>query len=406
MSTLCNACNRCQARCPNCHCCTACCQCGINNQCNQTETVSVTAYVRNCVTGEPIAGASYAIYKNGKVIETATSNADGSLKFLSLVPGCYQVAEVSAADGFQLDVQFHRILVEPSGNIIIDGCVSESGVLCNNPLISLFFYKVNSETGLPIPGAVFTLSNGQQAVSDSNGRVSFDSIPPGSYTLVENGVPEGYVPNTRIYYVEVYNSDFITINGVPISEFKMKNQPSEGLFFKKTNQDGTSGLAGAEFTLSNGIKAISDSNGNVDFGTLVPGIYTMRETTAPYGYQLDYRSYDVIVANNGSITVNGNPIQNFTVINNQEEISQRPVILSVREDDSVIRGTGVPGAKITVTFPDGTQIDATVDASGSWSVNVLRTVGITEGDTILANQTEIGMAPSENASFLVQGNSN
>lgn len=405
MSTLCNACNRCQARCPNCHCCTGCCQCGINNQCNQPETVSFTAFVRNCVTGEPIAGASYAIYKNGKVIETATSNADGSLNFSSLAPGCYQVAEVSAADGFQLDVQFHRILVEPSGNIIIDGCVSESGVLCNNPLISLSFYKVNSETGLPIPGAVFTLSNGQQAVSDSNGRVSFDSIPPGSYTLVENGVPEGYVPNTRIYYVEAYNSDEITINGVSISEFRIENQPSAGLSFKKTDQEGTSVLAGAEFTLSNGIKAISDSNGNVDFGTLVPGIYTMRETTAPYGYQLDSKRYDVIVANNGSITVNGIPIQNFTV-SNSPAISRVPVISSVREDDSVIRGTGVPGAQITVTFPDGTQVNATVDAFGSWSVNVPSSVGITEGDTILANQTEIGMVPSENASFLVQDNSN
>ena len=157
--------------------------------------------------------------------------------------------------------------------------------------------------------------------------------------------------------------------------------------------------------LSNGIKAISDSNGNVDFGTLVPGIYTMRETTAPYGYQLDSKRYDVIVANNGSITVNGIPIQNFTV-SNSPAISRVPVISSVIEDDSVIRGTGVPGAQITVMFPDGTQVNATVDAFGSWSVNVPSSVGITEGDTILANQTEIGMAPSENASFLVQGNSN
>lgn len=80
MSTLCNVCNRRQARCPNCHCCKACCQCG-NYPCNQPEDVSFTIYVRNCVTGEPISGASYAICKNGKVIETVTSGTDGSAEF-------------------------------------------------------------------------------------------------------------------------------------------------------------------------------------------------------------------------------------------------------------------------------------------------------------------------------------
>lgn len=404
MSTLCNVCNRSQARCPNCHCCNACCQCGINGQCNQSEAVSFTVFIRNCVTGEPIPGASYAIYKNGKVVETVTSGADGSLNFSSITPGCYQLEEVSAASGFQLDDQVHRIIVEPSGNVIIDGRLSECGVLCNDPLISLSFFKVNSVTGLPIPGAAFTLSNGQKAVSGIDGSVRFNNLSPGCYTLVESSVPEGYVPNTRIYYVEVSNSGEITINGVPISEFRMENQPSKGLTFKKTNQYGTAGLAGAEFRLSNGTRAVSDSNGNVDFGTLVPGIYTMRETAAPDGYQLDNKTYDVIVSDNGSITVNGIPVQNFNVSNNQEDRSQRPVITSVRECDRGINGAGVPGALITVTFPDGTQVDTAVDACGNWSIDVPNNMTIIKGDTILTNQTEPGLAPSENASFLVQGN--
>ena len=58
-------------------------------------------------------------------------------------------------------------------------------------------------------------------------------------------------------------------------------------------------------------RAVSDYNGNVDFGTLVPGIYTMRETIAPDGYKLDNKMYDVIVSNNGSITVNGIPDSEF-----------------------------------------------------------------------------------------------
>lgn len=401
MSTLCNVCNRRQARCPNCHCCKACCQCG-NYPCNQPEDVSFTIYVRNCVTGEPISGASYAICKNGKVIETVTSGTDGSLNFSSIMPGCYQLAEVSAADGYQLDDKVHQIIVEPNGKVIIDGKSSECGELCNNPLISLSFLKVNSVTGLPVQGAVFTLSDGQKAVSGINGTVRFNNLSPGKYTLVESSVPGGYVPNTRIYYVEVSNCGKITINGIPMGEFKIENQPSEGLTFKKTDQNGTLGLAGAEFRLSNGARAVSDYNGNVDFGTLVPGIYTMRETIAPDGYKLDNKMYDVIVSNNGSITVNGLPIQNFKVYNTREERSQRPVITSVSECYRGVNGTGVPGAEITVTFSDGTQVYTAVDVCGNWSVNVPVNVTITKGDAILAKQTEPGLPPSENAFFRIQ----
>ena len=108
---------------------------------------------------------------------------------------------------------------------------------------------------MPVQGAVFTLSDGQKAVSGINGTVRFNNLSPGKYTLVESSVPGGYVPNTRVYYVEVSNCGKITINGIPMGEFKIENQPSEGLTFKKTDQNGTLGLAGAEFRLSNGAKS-------------------------------------------------------------------------------------------------------------------------------------------------------
>lgn len=68
---------------------------------------------------------------------------------------------------------------------------------------------------------------------------------------------------------------------------------ADGLFpFKvhKTDANGTS-LAGASFTLTGGNNVNksdkSNEDGEIDFGTLEPGTYTLTETEAPEGYYLD-----------------------------------------------------------------------------------------------------------------------
>jgi hypothetical protein len=81
--------------------------------------------------------------------------------------------------------------------------------------------------------------------------------------------------------------------------------------------------------------------------------------------------------------------------------SAKPGINPVREDDTRVTGTGVPGATIEVTFPGGTTVTTTVNSDGTWAVNVPGTVDLKDGDEISAVQTETGKKPSAPETVLV-----
>lgn len=83
------------------------------------------------------------------------------------------------------------------------------------------------------------------------------------------------------------------------------------------------------------------------------------------------------------------------------EYSKQPDIFDVTEGDVFISGTGIPGAEITVTFPDG-SIEATlVDENGEWSVPVPYDINLSAGDLIIVSQTENGKLPSNEAETTV-----
>lgn len=149
-----------------------------------------------------------------------------------------------------------------------------------------------------------------------------------------------------------------------------------------------------------------DSLGRITFTGLRPGIYELEETSAPSGYEPDATMHQVIVGTDGTVTIDGRPADSYILYNQPAEDSrpqsERPVIISVEEGDSVVTGTGIPGATITVLLPDGTQADTTVDTDGRWTVPVPSASGLHAGDTVYASQTVPGLGPSDNASFVVQ----
>lgn len=270
--------------------------------------------------------------------------------------------------------------------------------------------KRDQATGEAIPRAAYTLfQNGQpisSTVSDASGSVSFASLTPGKYELIERMVPNGYQMDTTTHVVIVDANGNVTIDGQNAEGFALYDisiSQSGNLTFSKTDAATGLPLAGAEFTLSNGAANTSDGNGIVDFGSLTPGVYTMTETAVPSGYEPNNTSYTVEVANDGRITVNGMPIEQFAVANNQSTIvSSRPTINSVAEGDTSITGEGIPGATIAVTLPNGSQVSTTVNTNGTWLVQIPTEVTLQTGQTLYANQTVAGYAPSENVSFLVQ----
>ena len=362
---------------------------------------SFRAVKRDETSGVPLAGASYTLYQDGLPVAISTSDASGGLSFANLAPGAYRLVESKAPDGFQPDASQHVVLVDADGNVTIDGQDARNYTLYDAPLKTLTFQKTDAGTGLALPGAVFTLSNGATATADQNGLVDFGPLAPGSYTMTETTVPGGYLSNSRTYTVTVSTTGDITVNGAPIDGFSVPNQPYPNLTFQKTDADSGLALPGATFTLSNGDTAVSDAAGQVGFGPLAPGSYTMTETVAPAGYERITTAFQVVVADDGSVTVDGVPLASYTVPNAPER-SPRPVINTITEGDIVVTGQGVPGASITVTLPDGSQVNTTVDENGLWTAQVPTGATLTAGQKVYAHQTVTGSAPSEDASFQVQ----
>ena len=82
----------------------------------------------------------------------------------------------------QPDASQHVVLVDADGKVTIDGQDARNYTLYDAPLKTLTFQKTDAGTGLALPGAVFTLSNGATATADQNGLVDFGPLAPGSYT--------------------------------------------------------------------------------------------------------------------------------------------------------------------------------------------------------------------------------
>lgn len=123
--------------------------------------------------------------------------------------------------------------------------------------------------------------------------------------------------------------------------------------------------------------------GDIDVNT--PGTYTGQvQVTYPDG------SKEVI---NVPVTVTEKP---------DTTAPEAPVINPVTEGDTTIGGTGEPGATVTVTLPDGTEITAVVDDQGNWTATVpTDATPLKPGDVITATQTDPAGNTSEEGTTTV-----
>lgn len=88
-----------------------------------------------------------------------------------------------------------------------------------------------------------------------------------------------------------------------------------------------------------------------------------------------------------------------------QDKSKEPVVDEFIRGDESVDGKGEPGADITVTFPDGSIGETTVDENGDWSVPVSDDVDLNNGDEIKVVQVEPDKDPSEEVIVTVQDKS-
>lgn len=158
-------------------------------------------------------------------------------------------------------------------------------------------------------GTAYSTVKQMYAISDDQGRVSFEDVPYGVYELTEVIAPEGYVRSNKTYYVSIGGAvaEGIIIGNAPDP---WTNSRTEKEFtVEKVSADGGKPLNGAVFQVldedENPIKdkTITTWNGGSDTVTLPLGRYYLKETVAPEGYELNEELIPFEVTTNGRNTV-------------------------------------------------------------------------------------------------------
>ncbi len=258
---------------------------------------------KDAVSDTKLGGAVYRVMNaSNQEVEILTTNVQGYAMSGKLATGKYSLQEILAPYGYLIDTTIH-------GNISVIANKTTTVNLTDqkaNGMIRIHKTNANSDMGNhSLDGAVFEIRNSSNnlvdtVITNSQGRANSKSLPLGTYTIKEIAAPNGFLLNTNVFTAKlVYAGQ--TASFVADDIF-VTEQPQTGIIrVTKTNDNpdmGSYSLSGAVFEIrnENGTKVATittDSGGKAQTDELPLGPYTVKEKTAPTGYQLNAEIYTV-----------------------------------------------------------------------------------------------------------------
>ncbi|EPR8281834.1 SpaA isopeptide-forming pilin-related protein [Listeria monocytogenes] len=203
---------------------------------------------------------------------------------------------------------------------------------------------------------------GQEATTDSDGKIVMDGLQSGKYKLVETEAPTGYTISD-----EYKDGKEITITADAVTNVTIENREQTGsAVLLKEDSVTKDAIAGAEFELQNadGTKVaenlVSNADGKIEVTDLAPGDYQFVETKAPTGYDLDATPVEFTIAFNQQA-----PIQ----VTKTNTMSTGSVVLTKTDAE-----TKAPLANATFKLVDednNVTENLTTDASGKLEITDL-----------------------------------
>ncbi|MDO4390225.1 MAG: SpaA isopeptide-forming pilin-related protein [Clostridia bacterium] len=260
-------------------------------------------------------GGKYTYTGRGDTGTEFTTDGRGEIFVSGLLWGTYYLSETNAPKGMveikdqivKVDAENHNKTIE----LKLENR-SEKG--------KIEFTKTDG-AGKGLAGAVFKLKLVEEsgtaystvkqmyAISDDEGRVSFEDVPYGVYELTEVIAPEGYVRSNKTYYVSIGGAVAEGKNIDIVPDVWLNSRTEKEFTVKKVSADGGEPLSGAVFqVLDEGKKPIEGKtittlNGGSDTVTLPLGKYFLQEMVAPEGYELNEELIPFEVTTNGRNTV-------------------------------------------------------------------------------------------------------
>jgi LPXTG-motif cell wall-anchored protein len=244
---------------------------------------------------QTLQGAQFALFfkegKDFKKIAELETDENGVLYKDQLEPGEYQLVEIAAPFGYQLDTtpqlftigekQTEKIKLTMKNHLSL-GAVELQKLDKDHPEVS-------------VSDAVFTLQDATGKTlqtdlkTDGNGKLTVNNIKPGNYQFVETKAPFGYELDAAPITFTIEKGQTETLQVTAFNE--LTTGSVELTKVDHDNQEQT--LSGAEFelqdangkTLKTGLK--TNQAGKLVVDKLKPGSYQFIETKAPVEYQLD-----------------------------------------------------------------------------------------------------------------------
>ncbi|WP_321973274.1 SpaA isopeptide-forming pilin-related protein [Paratractidigestivibacter sp.] len=352
-------------------------------------------------------GYTYSLTARGTSVEgdATKSTTTGKLVINGLKKGTYTLTEVSNK-GYNVTSTPLTLKVtnDDQGKALT---FTTGGTLSNTRKTgTVSMLKTEAGTTTPIAGATFKLqvkgaddnwsdvAGKLSLTTGEDGKITVSDLAWGTYRFVEVTPTAGYYGTATTSEVTIDRNNVDGSATTPLSAGTVTNSKT-GLTLQKTSGGSllTSGTATFSLTPKDGsafadgtagTKEYTTTSGSVTIsGELVVGnSYTLKETVAPAGYELETSEVTVTVKNDGSVELTGSndtfSLSGTTVSKADEPIS---IVLEKRDsaDSSAVKATYTITATDGGTFADGktTTKDYTTGADGNVTVSAELKQGVT-----------------------------
>ncbi len=364
----------------------------------ETDCGGIILTVLDEETGEPVTDATVEVTEPDGTKKEYTTDANGQVteygkkdKFgnYTAKPGSYTYKVTKVPTGY------HVTVGEEQTDTVVPGQLKKlEAKIAPAPeaVGGLTVVVLDEETGEPVPDTTITVKKGEDEFTgktDKDGRVTFNPIPTGEYTITISDVPTGYSVTTGDG-----GKKTVVENKIEEHEIRIIPKSSDdegGLTVVVLDEETGEPVPDTTITVKKGDDVFTgktDKDGRVTFNPIPTGEYTITITDVPTGYS-------VTTGDGGKKTVVKGTITKHEIkIVPKTPASDENGGLTIVVIDEVT-GKVVPGAKLEITHNKDKSIKftKTTDKDGKVTLNPIPT-----GDyTIVITEVPAGYTVSKNA---------